>query len=255
MSHRFGDLLYQYLHRKHGLSQSRLAQGIGQDPAVITKMCHGERLTGPLARERVLAILAWLHNAGVLNSVDEANALLEAAGMARLQTTDPTEDAFMAELPVPQVVKPSTVATAVSPKRLSGIMRQQYWLIIGIMAAAALLLFAFNDNLPQAAAEDWQNRIAFHGNGWCSAVPVELGQYGWIGMNPIYGMFYDAQVTLKDADYYVYYEDEYVNFEVVQLQGMHPERDQWQFTINSGWVSAHEDWQEPSKWRVDYMCR
>ena len=51
MSHSFGDLLSQHLHRKHGLSQSKLAEGILQDPSIIGKMCKGQRLTGPQARE------------------------------------------------------------------------------------------------------------------------------------------------------------------------------------------------------------
>lgn len=85
MSHRFGDLLSQHLHRRHGLSQAKLAAGLLQDPAVIAKMCHGQRLSGPHARGRVLAIIDWLRAQGVLETVVEANALLEAAGMAGLQ--------------------------------------------------------------------------------------------------------------------------------------------------------------------------
>ncbi|MFN8490228.1 MAG: hypothetical protein U0350_21755 [Caldilineaceae bacterium] len=57
MSHPFGDLVSHYLHRKHGLSQSKLAEGILQAPAIITDMCKGKRLTGSQARERVLQII------------------------------------------------------------------------------------------------------------------------------------------------------------------------------------------------------
>lgn len=85
MSHPFGDLLSQYLHRRHGLSQARLAEGILQDPAVITKMCKGERLTGFQARERVLAMIDWLRRQDTLRTVEEANALLAAAGMSELR--------------------------------------------------------------------------------------------------------------------------------------------------------------------------
>lgn len=46
MSHVFGNLLTQHLHRLHGLSQSKLALGIDQDPAVISAMCRGARLRG-----------------------------------------------------------------------------------------------------------------------------------------------------------------------------------------------------------------
>jgi len=51
MSHPFGDLLSQHLHRKHGLSQAKLAAGILQDPSIIGKMCKGQRLNGPQASD------------------------------------------------------------------------------------------------------------------------------------------------------------------------------------------------------------
>jgi predicted ATPase/ribosome-binding protein aMBF1 (putative translation factor) len=94
VSHPFGDLVSQHLHRKHGLSQSRLAAGIGQAPAVISRMCRGERLTGPQARDRVLAIVGWLHRQGALATLDEANALLNAAGMAPLSRQSTLEAAL-----------------------------------------------------------------------------------------------------------------------------------------------------------------
>ena len=98
MSHRFGDLISQHLHRKHGLSQSKLAAGILQDPSIIGKMCKGQRLTGTHARERVLAIISWLRAQGALETVAEANALLDAAGMAGLQECDLAELALLQQL-------------------------------------------------------------------------------------------------------------------------------------------------------------
>ncbi|NJM42253.1 MAG: ATP-binding protein, partial [Anaerolineae bacterium] len=98
MSHPFGDLLSQHLHRKHGLSQSKLAAGILQAPAIITLMCKGERLTGPQARERVLAIIGWLHAQDVLSKPHEANALLLAAGLAPLRNSEPTEANILSQL-------------------------------------------------------------------------------------------------------------------------------------------------------------
>ncbi|HSH77496.1 MAG TPA: tetratricopeptide repeat protein [Herpetosiphonaceae bacterium] len=91
MSHQFGDLLSQYLHRKHGLSQARLAAGIGQPPFVISLMCRGERLTGRGARARVLAIVSWLHEQGVLTALDEAQALLTAAGLSSFDPVLPDD--------------------------------------------------------------------------------------------------------------------------------------------------------------------
>src|SRR5438045_9512668 len=80
MNHQFGDLVWQHLVRKRGLSQNKLAVGINQDRAVITRMCNGKALTGPQSRERVVAIIEWLHQEGVLDYLEEANALLAAAG-------------------------------------------------------------------------------------------------------------------------------------------------------------------------------
>jgi len=91
VSHPFGDLVSQHLHRKHGLSQSKLATGILQTPAVVTAMCQGKRLTGPRARARVLAIVSWLHEQDALDTLNEANALLSAAGMAALNGDSPAE--------------------------------------------------------------------------------------------------------------------------------------------------------------------
>jgi hypothetical protein len=98
MSQPFGDLLSQHLHRKHGLSQAKLAAGILQDPAVIAQMCHSRRLTGRQARERVVAIVNWLHDQAVLDTVAEADALLMAAGMAPLNNAVPAEQALRRQL-------------------------------------------------------------------------------------------------------------------------------------------------------------
>lgn len=88
MSHPFGDLICQHLHRRHGLSQAKLAQGIAQDPSVISEMCRGRRLHGYSARRRVLSIIGWLSRENVLSTRDEAHALLAAAGMAPLDDCD-----------------------------------------------------------------------------------------------------------------------------------------------------------------------
>ena len=90
MSHPFGDRIRRHLSRKHGLSQSRLAEGVDLDAAVISAMCRGLRLTGPLARERVLKIIDWFHVQNVLHNRSEADALLIAAKMAPLQV-DPAD--------------------------------------------------------------------------------------------------------------------------------------------------------------------
>lgn len=98
MSHPFGDRLSQHLHRKHGLSQSKLAAGILQAPAVITDMCKGRRLTGPQVRERVIAIIHWLLQQEALVSQEEANVLLAAAGLSALNALSHDEALLLQQL-------------------------------------------------------------------------------------------------------------------------------------------------------------
>ncbi len=108
MSHPFGDLLSQYLHRKHGLSQFKLADGIDQTPSVISEMCQGKRLHGPQARERVVAIISWLQLQAALETLEEANALLDAAGMSPLHDRNANEAALLRVLRVQAKHSPLT---------------------------------------------------------------------------------------------------------------------------------------------------
>src|SRR6185436_18791912 len=87
MPHPFGDLVKRYLSRKQGLSQSKLAEAVYVDPAVITRMCQGKGLN----RDRILEIIVWFQKEEVFESVAEANALLQAAGLAELNSDQPKE--------------------------------------------------------------------------------------------------------------------------------------------------------------------
>ncbi len=109
MSHPFGDLISQHLARRHGLSQGKLAFGIDQDPAVIARMCKGERLSGKYARERVVRIIGWLHEHKALDRVDEANAFLVAAGMSPLNQEHQEEQTLLSQLGrQPESERPAT---------------------------------------------------------------------------------------------------------------------------------------------------
>ena len=55
-------------------------------------MCHGKRLIGAQARQRVLVIIQWLHRQKVLRSREEANDLLRAAGMADLNASQSDDE-------------------------------------------------------------------------------------------------------------------------------------------------------------------
>jgi predicted ATPase/transcriptional regulator with XRE-family HTH domain len=98
-THPFGDLLSRLRARKHGLTQAKLADLTGYDPAVIARMAQGQKdLTGTQARERVLRIIRALDEADVLHGPDEANALLEAAGLPPLFAGDKAEAALLQRL-------------------------------------------------------------------------------------------------------------------------------------------------------------
>jgi predicted ATPase/transcriptional regulator with XRE-family HTH domain/Tfp pilus assembly protein PilF len=99
MSHPFGDLLRQYRARQAGLSQTRLAELAGYDQAVLVRMSQGKKdLTGPSGRERVVRIIAVLRDEGAVTTLDEANALLKAAGMPPLYPNYSDEAALMRRL-------------------------------------------------------------------------------------------------------------------------------------------------------------
>lgn len=98
MSHPFGDLLNRHLHRRHGLSQAKLAAGVLQHPSVVSEMCKGRRLTGSQSRLRVAAIIEWLLREGALTSRDEADGLLIAAGMAPLSANDSVDARLLQKL-------------------------------------------------------------------------------------------------------------------------------------------------------------
>ncbi len=102
-THPFGNLLSSLRARKQGLTQARLAEMAGYDPAVIARMCAGQKdLTGTQARERILRVIQALDEAGVMNGVDEANALLGAAELSPLYAANNAEAALMQQLAVHQ---------------------------------------------------------------------------------------------------------------------------------------------------------
>ena len=111
MAHPFGELLAQYRARKRGLSQAKLAEWVGYDPAVLARMCQGHKdLTGPTGRTKVLRMIGVLHERGVLQDLAEANALLAAASMPPLFEGIPIEAVQIAAFRAPE-----KLATTVRP--------------------------------------------------------------------------------------------------------------------------------------------
>ena len=77
----FGELLAHHRARSPGLTQKHLAELAGYDPSILVRMCQGKKdLTGPSGRDRVLRLIETLLDQHALSSLEEANALLFAAG-------------------------------------------------------------------------------------------------------------------------------------------------------------------------------
>ena len=162
MSHPFGDTVTHLLHRKHGLSLSKLASGIDQPQAVVSLMCHGQRLTGPQARERVVAIIGWLHQQGALTTQEEANTLLRAAGMAGLDTERPAEGRLLQALEMPPAVPGEREVPPgelpASPLAPSGPIADPALPPLSLVAAGLIGRDALLDSpqsAPEAAARMW----------------------------------------------------------------------------------------------------
>src|SRR6266498_1415596 len=99
MPHPFGKLLTAFRARKSGLSQARLAEMAGYDPALLTRMAQGQKaLTGPSGRQRVVCLIGVMHDEGILTSQAEADALLAAAGLPPLYLGLPLERTLLQQL-------------------------------------------------------------------------------------------------------------------------------------------------------------
>ncbi len=117
-AHPFGDLLTKLRVRQPGLTQARLAELAGYDPAVIARMGQGQKdLTGPQARERVIRIIETLDAAGVVNGVAEADALLAAATLPPLFAGNYVEAELIQQLALHRRTETDDAAALNSPAR------------------------------------------------------------------------------------------------------------------------------------------
>jgi plasmid maintenance system antidote protein VapI len=145
-SHPLGDLITQFLSRRRNLSQNKLAEDTDVHPTIVSRMCHGQRLTGPKARGRILKFIRWFYNQEVLKSLEEANELLAASGQPGLNATVPRE-AHLIQLLEPPVGAQQTDAshdtsTADSPspsRRIRFVTRRD--ILMGLVGAALTYLF------------------------------------------------------------------------------------------------------------------
>ncbi len=87
----FGNLVKRHIGRKPSILQEHLATASNLRPAVVSAMLKGNKLTGPGARERVRSLIRALWKLEVLDTVAEANELMQSARMSELNPNDPTE--------------------------------------------------------------------------------------------------------------------------------------------------------------------
>jgi hypothetical protein len=94
--HPFGTVLKLLRSRVPGLTQARVAELAGYDPAVLSRMTKGQQdLTGPQTRTRVLRVIQALDEAGALLGLEDANTLLIAANLSPLIEAKDVEAALL----------------------------------------------------------------------------------------------------------------------------------------------------------------
>jgi plasmid maintenance system antidote protein VapI len=163
MPHPFGDLLKRYLSRKYGLSQSKLAEAVYVDPAVITRMCQGKGLN----RDRILEIIVWFQKEAVFESVAEANALLQAAGLAELNSDEPREMEIRRKLEQETLRLLGSQKPVPNHKSLTGRKQGSVWWGIGVMAILTLLGAFFIWRVTQPTPSLWQENFnPLDGSKW-----------------------------------------------------------------------------------------
>lgn len=96
-------------------------------------------------------------------------------------------------------------------------------------------------------------RIARISSEWCTAMPIEVGDFSSVSEEPLYLLFFDAEIKLYT--YFVYFKEEYVAPNYLKLEGMDFERRQWKFKISPEWVNAHQAWNKETFWKIDYYNR
>ncbi len=123
--------------------------------------------------------------------------------------------------------------------------------------------------------ERWETNSSSGSNQaekWCSASPVDVQvfSFDWDNKNPAWQVFFDRDTNLGNLnqdEYYFYYRNEYVGPNVILLEGLNTDRNQWQAGIDTSWVlgmGTELGWPNPfdtkyrfsmkSSWRVDYKC-
>lgn len=119
---------------------------------------------------------------------------------------------------------------------------------------------------PDSPPTNQHPNIVNHGNGWCSVTPVEVGFYGFHGLNPRHEMLFPPEVNLNDPlpEHFFYYKNSWVGSDVVELNltkhshDWDPANNVWRVGISGRWITlraaTNDNWYDESNWRLDYRC-
>lgn len=92
-----------------------------------------------------------------------------------------------------------------------------------------------------------------HLNGWCSMLAESLISTGTMGS--VLAVSDAAQVSdFINHPYYVYFDNQFIGADTLNLNGRDPQQHQWQFSITPTWITTHTNWIDPTRWRIDYRC-
>jgi len=87
---------------------------------------------------------------------------------------------------------------------------------------------------------------------WCTTHAAYVGSEETSRGARVIRLYVSTQVVLDD--YYVYFDDEYVGPDSLELQGVDVHRDDWRFLIRDKWLNVHTEWEDETLWRIDFYC-
>jgi len=123
-----------------------------------------------------------------------------------------------------------------------------------LVVIAVLLLGSGGLASVLTARGDRRDKPAIHrvDRNWCTTQAAHVGQVESTGSEQDGWLYVSTQVKLDD--YYVYFDDEYVGPDSLQLQGVDTRRDDWRFRIHDEWRARHPEWEDEMLWRIDFYC-
>lgn len=258
--HPFGILITKYRNRIGYVSQANLATKAELDPSVLSDMCNGRRLSGPQLRSRVVDLVRALQTYSPQISVDEANDLLQAAGLAPLNPDDREEAEILRQFRPPEqeneAAKSLAESGSVEAQENVESTRQAsaplLWLIalslVGVVAIGAALLIRQNGRGSETdicAAEN----VTCLGDGWCKVAPTAVEELDGTKL-----LTFGREADLNNA-HFVYFRENFVEAGDLHSRSYDAEGANWSFVISDNWAANQPGWDEIENWFVTVKCQ